>query len=115
MKVYLAGPMRGIAHFNYPAFHAAAARLRAEGLEVFNPAEADTQRTGVDASAGNVTGELGDFDLRSALAEDLNFICREADAIALLPGWRGSKGAAAEHAVAVALGLQIIELDGRVA
>ena len=38
-RVYIAGPMTGLPDFNYPAFNAAAAKLRALGLEVLNPAE----------------------------------------------------------------------------
>jgi hypothetical protein len=112
--------MRGIPEFNFPAFHAAAAKLRAEGHEVFSPAERDIERHGgVDISAGNATGDeklasqQHGFDLRTALAEDLDFICRKAEAIALLPGWVNSKGARAEHAAAVALGLRIILLDNQ--
>lgn len=117
MKIYLAGPMRGIPEFNFPAFHAAAAKLRAQGHGVFSPAEKDIERAGgVDVSKGNHTGcpeqaarEHG-LTIRIALADDLQFICNEAEGIALLPGWRNSKGATAEHAVAVALGLEVIEL-----
>ena len=113
MKLYLAGPMRGIPYFNFPAFKAAAAQLRAKGHYVFNPAERDNEVHGEDISAGNEDGceakaaiEHG-FDLRRALGEDLAFICAEAEGIALLPGWERSKGAIAELAVAAALGLQI--------
>jgi hypothetical protein len=38
-RVYLAGPMTGIDALNFPAFHKAAASLRASGYEVVNPAE----------------------------------------------------------------------------
>lgn len=117
MKIYIAGPMRGIPYFNFPAFNAAARRLRAAGHEVFNPAERDNERHGTDISAGNSTGcedaaasEHG-FDLRVALSEDLAWICANADAVALLPGWEKSKGANAELAAAKALNLAIFYLD----
>lgn len=116
MKIYLAGPMRGIPEFNYPAFHAGAAKLRAEGHFVFSPAEHDFHIYGKDIAKGNETGsheqaiaEHG-FNLRSALRDDLIFICNEADAVALLPGWENSKGANAERATAIALGLEIVVL-----
>lgn len=116
MKIYLAGPMRGIPEFNFPAFYAAAAKLRAEGNFVFSPAERDNERHGTDISKGNAMGDESKaakdhgFNLREALAHDLAFICAEADAIALLPGWESSKGANAERATALALGLKEILL-----
>lgn len=108
--------MRGIPEFNFPAFNAAADRLRFDGHEVFNPAEKDNERHGKDISKGNESGcekvaaEQHGFNLRVALGDDLAWICAEADAIALLPGWENSKGAKAEHATAVALGLEVIIL-----
>jgi len=116
MKIYLAGPMRGLPEFNFPAFYAAAANLRAEGHEVFCPAEKDNERHGTDISKGNADGDEAKatlehgFNLREALHLDLRYICLEADAIAMLPGWQNSKGATAEHATAVALGHTVIEL-----
>lgn len=117
MKIYIAGPMSGLPEFNFPAFHAAANELRAEGHEVFSPAERDIERhDGVDISKGNANGcqitaakEHG-FSLRDALADDTWWICKEADAIAMLPGWENSKGANAEWSLAKALGLKIIYL-----
>jgi len=113
MKIYVAGPMRGLPYFNFPAFHEAADKLRSLGHDVFSPAERDNDRHGKDISAGNVAGceavaaaEHG-FNLREALAEDLEFICWHADAIALLPGWERSKGATAERAAGLALGLMV--------
>lgn len=117
MKIYVAGPMRGIPEFNFPAFHAATADLREQGHIVFNPAERDIEKTGVDISKGNATGDNAlaeaqhGFSLREALKDDLEFICLHADAIALLPGWENSKGARAELHTALALGLDVLHLD----
>jgi hypothetical protein len=114
MKIYLAGPMRGYPNFNFPAFDYAAERLRQEGHLVFSPADHDRSvdpriednPTGDEDLAAKVTG----FSIRDALAADTSWICNEADAIALLPGWEKSSGATAERALAVALGLSIIIL-----
>lgn len=122
MKVYLAGPMRGYPEFNFPMFMKAAKGLRAQGMVVFNPAESDNEKHGTDISKGNKTGDESvaaaqhGFSLREALERDMVWICRNADAIALLPGWQQSKGATAERALATALGLSVIELnkDGEV-
>lgn len=117
MKIYLAGPMTGIPHFNYPAFNSAAAALRFEGHEVFNPAEHDIETFGKDISnpdgcAVKAAAEHG-FDRRAALKADLSWICDHAEAIALLPGWEKSSGANAERALAVALSLEVLTLrDG---
>lgn len=110
--IYLAGPMRGIREFNFPAFHAAAATLRAQGHSVFNPAERDEQAHGKGVNA-SPTGNLDDikhtgFSLREALAADSEFICLHANTIALLPGWENSKGARAERALGEALGHEVI-------
>ena len=118
MKIYLAGPMRGIPEFNFPAFNAAAVLLRSQGHEVFNPAEKDNERHGTDISKGNVAGdekvaaEQHGFNLREALLIDLTFICSEGEGIVLLPGWRNSKGAKAEAHTADALGEKLFELNG---
>ena len=55
MKIYLAGKMRGVPNFNFPAFNSAAEYLRSLGDEVFNPAERDNIKHGTDISAGNET------------------------------------------------------------
>lgn len=109
MIIYLAGPMRGYASFNFPAFDFAAAKLRAEGHQVFSPAERDRAIHGL-ALEDNVTGDeqvaaatVG-FSLREALGADMAFICQTANTIALLPGWEKSSGANAEMATARALG-----------
>jgi hypothetical protein len=105
MKLYLAGPMTGIEHYNFPAFDEAAKQLREAGHTVFNPAENDREN-GFDATGllGHEAAEHG-FDLRKALKQDLSWICDNAEGIALLYGWQHSRGAQAEVALGKALGI----------
>lgn len=110
MKIYLAGPMRGYPAYNFPLFDRAAEKLRALGFKVFNPAERDRARH-PEINWDKLTGDMAvdfpegsPFSLRDALGDDTEFICREADIIALLPHWEGSSGANAEHALSRALG-----------
>lgn len=120
MKIYLAGPMRGYPEFNFPAFRRAAAMLRHYDHEVFSPAEADDEEFGKDVSQGNLAGdeeqaakEVGLTGLalkRNVFGRDTTYICQQAEAIAMLPGWEHSLGAQAEWALARALGLDIIYL-----
>lgn len=115
-KIYLGGPMTGLPHFNAPAFRKAAEALRIMGNDVFSPVERNDKAFGRDITLGNPTGDPKQlaqdegFSLREAFIDDLTYLCREADTIALLPGWQDSKGARAEYAVAMALGLNVIEL-----
>lgn len=122
MKIYLAGPMRGIPEFNFPAFKAAAEMLRAQGHFVFNPAEKDEELFGKGISKLAPTGDEKDVEhlgltIRVALGHDLAWICKEGEAVAVLPGWEKSKGACAEKATGDALGIVILHLvldvDGR--
>lgn len=96
MRLQLIGPMSGLPEFNYPAFNAAAAKLRAAGHEVWNPAE----------SAGGDTGQVRAWYMRQSLAA-----LQEADMAILLPGWEQSRGARLEVAVALEIGLGVVPLD----
>lgn len=87
-RLYLAGKMTGLPDFNYPAFNAEAARLRAIGYHVENPAENPQQDTWQDY-------------MRVAIAQLV-----KCDAVALLPGWEGSRGALIENGLAVSLGIK---------
>ena len=119
-KVYVAGPMTGIPEFNFPAFFLAAAKLKSAGHTVFNPAERDNDRHGVDISKGNDTGSLEQseadhgFSLREALKDDLGWICDHGTAIFMLKGWQNSSGAKAELSLAKALGLRVWHQKGAV-
>lgn len=90
-RVYLGGPMTGLPGLNFPAFHAAAARLRAVGYDVVNPAELNT-----DHSAA----------WEQCLRKDIAALAG-CDTLALLPGWERSDGAHLELHVAHRLRLRI--------
>ena len=93
--VYLSGPMTGLPEFNYPAFHNAAQRWREAGWTVLSPAELDIQE-----------GEA--LTWAEYLRRDLRLLL-DCDAIAMLPGWEDSKGAALERHVAATLGLAVLD------
>jgi hypothetical protein len=91
-RIYIAGPMSGLPDFNYPAFHAAAERLRGLGFDVENPAENPEPRCGT---------WLG--YMRMALTQ-----LAKCDGVALLDGWQDSRGARIERELALKLGLPVI-------
>ena len=103
-KLYLAGPMRGLPEFNFPAFHAAAAELRAAGYEVFSPAEKGLEKH-AEANQDSLKFRRAVFKLDTA------WICEHADGVALLPDWLKSKGAIAEDALARAIGLPSLNVE----
>lgn len=93
MKCYLAGRIKGQPNYA-DIFAKAADKLRMEGFTVFNPA------------AANQEGR----PLRKIMAYLLTWLCEEADAIAMLPGWYRSGGARVEWLLAKYLKLKIIYL-----
>lgn len=104
--IYVAGPMRGYANHNFPAFDIAANRFYARGWDVVNPAEMD-RVAGVDEWTETLPANF----LREALRRDLSAICEKCDAIALLRGWQKSVGAAVEVALGKALGLKFYDAE----
>jgi len=105
LKVYIAGPMTGYPLWNFPAFDEAAEYLRACGYEVVNPADLD-RAVGFDETAEIAPPGF----LRGALKRDLAAIC-ECDAVAVLEGWRLSRGAMLEVLLANRLGLLVIDAE----
>lgn len=91
IRVYVAGPMTGHSDFNYPAFNAVAADLRARGFEVENPAE---------NPAPPCRSWLG--YMRMSLRQ-----ISTVDAMVMLPGWIWSRGARIEWLIAKLLGLPV--------
>ena len=88
-RSYIAGPMTGLPGLNYAAFNAMAAKLRAQGHHVENPAEA-------------VECDSWEAYMRLAIAQLVT-----CDTIVLLLGWGDSRGAKIEYRLAGDLGLRI--------
>lgn len=99
-SVYLAGKMRGVPQFNFPAFDAAAKDLRERGYSVFSPADRD-RLDGFDPEKDEAK------DLSYYMAIDLPEVCK-ADLMVVLPGWETSEGVSIEMAVARKLGKKIV-------
>jgi hypothetical protein len=103
MRIYIAGPMRHYAEFNFPMFDRAAAICRLNNWEPINPAEHDRERwPDILTSPGYAIGDdtqCPGFDYAEAITWDIKQIL-DSDALLLLPNWEVSKGARLECLVA---------------
>ena len=105
MRIYIAGPMRGYPQDNFPAFDEAEQYLINKGWDVVSPAALD-KLSGYDPSVRGMVP----VDFSEAIARDVTAI-RSCEYMALLPGWRESRGVSVELALAQALDLTIYEYD----
>lgn len=100
--IYIAGPMRSIPLYNFPAFDAAKADLEGRGYAVISPADLDREH-GFDPATLPADWDWGTlpetFSLMDAVDRDYNAI-RTANEVCLLPGWQQSTGAQAEAGLA---------------
>lgn len=96
--IYLCGPVSGLPENNYPAFNAAAQKLRSEDFNVLNPAE--------------IQSEKEDQPWSYYMRLCLEMVCR-ADLLMVLPGWQSSRGAKLEVYVAQQLELPILSYKTR--
>lgn len=111
-RVYIAGPMRGIVDFNFPAFDAARDLGISKGYDVHSPADLDRVMDGEKAFISETPDWNGSVDTRPYLVRDvaiLSTFTPGEDAVALLPGWETSRGARAEIAIADWVGLKILD------
>lgn len=108
--IYIAGPMRGIDKYNFPAFDAATEQLYNQGWEPVNPADLDRAMgyDPEDAPPGFDWSTMpAEISMKTVVKKDIEALL-ECDAIFMLNGWERSKGAKAELAVALWLDLEVI-------
>lgn len=111
MKAYLAGPMSGHPDLNFPAFHAWAKYLRAQGLEVVNPAEINGGDYELIAYAAmDAAQRLAQW--RKCMRRDIIELMT-CDAIYLMEGWKTSTGAMLESFIARSLDMPVTLLEGK--
>jgi hypothetical protein len=113
---YLAGPMTGIAKFNFPAFEAAAKALRAAGYDITSPHENDTPEVQAAAWASpdgklDATGKIAGETWGDILARDVKLVADEVSGVVLLTGWSKSRGARLEAFVAILCGLPFYSFE----
>jgi hypothetical protein len=102
LKIYIAGPMRGIKDLNRKEFNKAEKNLEAKGIyQVINPCTSDLDSGLTDKELETSKG------LRIVMARDLTDVC-SCDNIYMLHGWQKSEGARIEHNLAVMLNLIIL-------
>lgn len=98
---YIAGPMRGIEDWNFPAFDNADEVLISYGWKTFSPAQHDRD-----------SGAADDYPNARPLWEymmtDLAEVAK-SDAVFVLPGWEDSHGATLEVMVAQSLDILVFE------
>lgn len=109
-KVYVIGPMEGFHNFNFDAFDAATCQIRECGLVPISPVHLERISEG--------WGKLPPAECDMPYMDRTSFMRRGAnilldmdpskDGVYLLKGWRKSKIARAENALANFKGLKII-------
>lgn len=102
--IYVAGPMTGLPQHNFPAFDAAAKRLRRKGWKVISPADIDRKMGVTEATSDAQAKKM----LRKMLKNDFSVILDKCGAMYMLKGWERSTFGKVEHAIAVGLGMRIM-------
>jgi len=106
LRIYIAGPMRGVEKFNFPLFFKVEGWLREHDWEPVSPAQMDVMIDGLDPLDPHPNEDLG---IDYYMQRDLPAV-RSCDAVAMLPGWEGSTGANRELAEARKHGKEIFSI-----
>lgn len=101
VKIFIAGPMTGIEHFNFPLFDSVAESLRKEGYQVVNPVDVCRR-----FKKEHVLADKKLFDKMISQQQELEKTC---NVLLLLPGWEDSKGVRLELKTAIEKDMQIVQ------
>jgi hypothetical protein len=106
MRVYLAGPMTGMAKWNVAGFRSAAAYARRQSWTPVSPIDTRPQHDGPCPVGEMQTTEHGTHSYPCWFAASLAQMVT-CDAVLMLPGWEDSRGAKAEWEHASRSGMTI--------
>ncbi len=107
LSFYIAGPMTGIAEFNFPAFDAARDWLISLGHGAISPADIDRAQ-GFDEKGCNGTEALTEEQRFRFARNDMGALLR-VNGVVVLDGWQRSTGARNEVMMAGFLGLPVMD------
>lgn len=112
MRIYIAGPMTGYPNWNHDAFDTARDLIADAGHDPVSPADVGVEAGLTTRDHRGVVTVPPEATWERSLRVDLGALVT-CDAVAFLPGWESSRGAALEHSVALRLGLRrfVINLD----
>lgn len=109
-RVFISGPMTGLPDWNRAEFERAERELYDLGAEsVFNPAHLAPQ--GDEPAMAHSLYMAKTLSVLTRLSWSAYPNMPWFDCIVLLDGWWNSEGAKVEHAVAEAIGLDVVEWD----
>jgi len=117
MRVYIAGPMGGYEHFNYPAFIEAEAALHRDQASWIERIDNALSRVPdellifeVINPVKNCENPSDGFNWNELMRTAIRQVCL-CDAVVVLPGWSGSRGATREVKVADYLDIPVFDFE----
>ena len=108
LTIYLSGPMTGYKDYNYPKFERVTSQLKEKGYNIVNPSSGVMPMLigGEEITVEELHKRVDEKTITDLEAwavfmrGDIAKLVKDCNAIYLLKGWKGSKGARAEMSMA---------------